>query len=226
MVTTAKKKAPAKVVVKAAVKAKPPVVPAKTIANTAAKAAAMRSADELKTPIAKATSKPANKPVNKSATKASVKPAAKSVAKTVAKTAPAIKSPSYKPASQSKTQSKSGTKVTKKVVVKGAARSVDAVQLENGKSVAKKSAPSAKSESNPKEKVRKPKLVRDSFTMPEAEYAVLGEVKKACIAAGIEVKKSQLLRVGLVLLKKTPISTLKNLVENLQTLKAGRPKLG
>ena len=69
-------------------------------------------------------------------------------------------------------------------------------------------------------------MVRDSFTMPEAEYAVLSEVKKACIAAGIEVKKSQLLRVGLVLLKKTPVSALKILVEELPPLKAGRPKLG
>ncbi len=77
-----------------------------------------------------------------------------------------------------------------------------------------------------KEKIKKPKLVRDSFTMPELEYAVLGEVKKACIAAGIEVKKSQLLRVGLVLLKGTPVSSLKSLIEGLQTLKAGRPKLG
>lgn len=76
-----------------------------------------------------------------------------------------------------------------------------------------------------KEKHKKPKLVRDSFTMPEAEYAVLGEVKKACIAAGIEVKKSQLLRVGLQLLKKTPVSTLKTMIAGLQPLKAGRPKL-
>ncbi|MBC3874635.1 hypothetical protein [Undibacterium flavidum] len=76
-----------------------------------------------------------------------------------------------------------------------------------------------------KEKHKKPKLVRDSFTMPEAEYAVLGEVKKACIAAGIEVKKSQLLRVGLQLLKKTPVSNLKTMIAGLQPLKAGRPKL-
>lgn len=93
---------------------------------------------------------------------------------------------------------------------------------------AKKVAATAKSvsaEAAVKEKHKKPKLVRDSFTMPEAEYAVLGEVKKACIAAGIEVKKSQLLRVGLQLLKKTPVSTLKTMIAGLQPLKAGRPKM-
>lgn len=77
-----------------------------------------------------------------------------------------------------------------------------------------------------KEKVKKAKLVRDSFTMPEAEYAVLGEVKRTCLAAGIEVKKSQLLRIGLALLSKTEPSDLKRLIEALPPLKAGRPKVG
>lgn len=75
-----------------------------------------------------------------------------------------------------------------------------------------------------KDKVKKAKLVRDSFTMPEAEYAVLGSVKKACLAGGIEVKKSQLLRIGLLLLSRTEISTLKKLIADLAPLKAGRPK--
>jgi hypothetical protein len=60
--------------------------------------------------------------------------------------------------------------------------------------------------------------------MPEAEYAVLNHVKKACLSAGIEVKKSQLLRVGLLLLSKTDVASLKTLVANLEPLKAGRPK--
>ena len=75
-----------------------------------------------------------------------------------------------------------------------------------------------------KEKAKKAKLVRDSFTMPESEYEVLGQVKKACISAGVEVKKSQLLRIGLVLLKKTDVSSLKILIAGLEPLKAGRPK--
>ena len=60
--------------------------------------------------------------------------------------------------------------------------------------------------------------------MPEPEYAVLGQVKKACLAAGIEVKKSQLLRIGLLLLSHTDVKSLAKLIANLAPLKAGRPK--
>lgn len=75
-----------------------------------------------------------------------------------------------------------------------------------------------------KEKFKKPKLVRDSFTMPESEYAVLSAVKKACLSAGVEVKKSQLLRIGLLLLSQTDLAKLKMLIAGLAPLKAGRPK--
>jgi hypothetical protein len=75
-----------------------------------------------------------------------------------------------------------------------------------------------------KEKARKAKLVRDSFTMPEAEYAVLGAVKKACLKAGFEAKKSQLLRVGVALLQSIETAKLKTLLATLPPLKAGRPK--
>lgn len=75
-----------------------------------------------------------------------------------------------------------------------------------------------------KEKPKKPKLVRDSFTMPETEYAVLGEVKKACLKAGIEVKKSELLRVGVALIRQLDTAKLKEILAGLPALKAGRPK--
>jgi hypothetical protein len=76
------------------------------------------------------------------------------------------------------------------------------------------------------EKPRKPKLVRDSFTMPADEYAVLGEVKKACLKAGVAVKKSELLRVGVALIRKLDAAALKGALEALPVLKAGRPKKG
>jgi hypothetical protein len=76
----------------------------------------------------------------------------------------------------------------------------------------------------PKEKVKKAKLVRDSFSMPEAEYAVLGAVKKACLKVGVEVKKSELLRIGVALIQKMDVSGLKGVLATLPPLKAGRPK--
>ena len=75
-----------------------------------------------------------------------------------------------------------------------------------------------------KEKAKKPKLVRDSFTMPELEYQALGDVKKACLKAGIDVKKSELLRVGVALVKQLDLAKLKAALAALAPLKAGRPK--
>jgi hypothetical protein len=75
-----------------------------------------------------------------------------------------------------------------------------------------------------KEKTKKTKLVRDSFTMPEAEYAVLGDVKKSCLKAGIAVKKSELLRVGVALIRQLDTAKLKEELDRLPVLKAGRPK--
>ena len=73
------------------------------------------------------------------------------------------------------------------------------------------------------EKVKKPKLVRDSFTMPQSEYDVLAQVKKSCIAAGFEIKKSELLRIGVSLLQKLDTKKINEALSGLTPLKAGRP---
>lgn len=75
-----------------------------------------------------------------------------------------------------------------------------------------------------KEKVKRPKLVRDSFTMPEPEYQIPGDVKKACLKAGFEIKKSELLRVGVAMIKNMDLASLKKVLATLPPLKAGRPK--
>lgn len=87
-----------------------------------------------------------------------------------------------------------------------------------------KAAPVTKAPAAPKVKVHKPKLVRDSFTMPDDEYAVLGLVKKACLKAGVEVKKSELLRAGVALLKQLDLAGLRQVLSGLPQLKTGRPK--
>ncbi len=87
-----------------------------------------------------------------------------------------------------------------------------------------KSSPASVVISEVKEKVKKAKLIRDSFTMPEMEYAVLGEVKKNCLKAGFEVKKSELLRIGVVLIRDLDLAALKSAVGALSPLKPGRPR--
>lgn len=70
----------------------------------------------------------------------------------------------------------------------------------------------------------KSRLVRDSFTMPEQEYAVLAAVKQGCLKAGFEVKKSELLRIGVALLSQLDMATLQGVLASLPQLKTGRPR--
>lgn len=72
-------------------------------------------------------------------------------------------------------------------------------------------------------KVKKTKLVRDSFTIPELEYAQLAALKQRCMAAGVAVKKSELLRAGLQALALMPEAILIGQLEGLEKLKTGRP---
>ena len=59
--------------------------------------------------------------------------------------------------------------------------------------------------------------------MPEQEYGVLADVKQACLKAGFEVKKSELLRIGVALLGQLDVSTLQGVLAALPQLKTGRP---
>ncbi|WP_413671850.1 hypothetical protein ACEN9H_20230 [Massilia cellulosiltytica] len=81
---------------------------------------------------------------------------------------------------------------------------------------------SARAKAAPAPAVR-PHLVRDSFTMPEQEYAVLATVKRACLKAGFEVKKSELLRMGVALLGQLDTASLRAVLDSLPQLKTGRP---
>lgn len=70
----------------------------------------------------------------------------------------------------------------------------------------------------------KSKVIRDSFTMPKDEYAKLGEFKQLCLKAGLHVKKSELLRAGLIELGKLSIPQLERAIVQLAPIKTGRPK--
>lgn len=154
---------------------------------------------ELKTAARKAAPK---KPAAKAAPAKTV--AAKTAPANPAAARPAVKAPATPAA---KPAPKPAAKKAPAVKAPAAAKSV----------AVKPAAPAA-------EKARKPKLVRDSFTMPELEYAVLGQVKKACIKAGFEIKKSELLRIGVALISQLDLATLKNVLGSLPQLKTGRPK--
>lgn len=72
----------------------------------------------------------------------------------------------------------------------------------------------------------KKKVVRDSFTMPQDDYAMLAALKQSCLKTGLHVKKSELLRAGLHALGKLSAAQLKLAVGKLEQIKTGRPKKG
>jgi hypothetical protein len=73
-------------------------------------------------------------------------------------------------------------------------------------------------------KGKQPKLVRDSFTMPENEYAQIATLKKRMAGLGGDVKKSELLRAGLGLLAALQNKELAAVMASVERVKTGRPK--
>ncbi len=73
-------------------------------------------------------------------------------------------------------------------------------------------------------KVKKPKLVRDSFTIPKDEYVVIDSLKTRAGKLGQAVKKSELLRAGVKALAAMSDIQFKAALNNVPTIKTGRPK--
>ena len=80
-----------------------------------------------------------------------------------------------------------------------------------------------KHKSQLKTKPFKEKVIRDSFSFPEHDYLKISELKQTCLAEGIHVKKSELLRAGLKLLTNLSLAQLKQAVEQVEKIKTGRP---
>jgi hypothetical protein len=78
--------------------------------------------------------------------------------------------------------------------------------------------------SGKKQKHAKTKVIRDSFSFPEQDYEKISELKKVCLAAGVHIKKSEILRAGLHLLSALTIEQLKEAVGQVEQVKTGRPK--
>ena len=147
----------------------------------------------------------------KAAAKA-VKPVAKAPAKAAAKTVKPVAKVASKPAPKS--AAKPAVKPAAKLSVKRAATPAPAALKRAAKAVVASAVPTAGN----------PSLVRDSFTMPEAEYAVFASTKQRCLKAGVEIKKSELLRIGMALVGQLDVATLQAVLAGLPQLKTGRPR--
>lgn len=73
-------------------------------------------------------------------------------------------------------------------------------------------------------KVKKPKLVRDSFTIPKNEYQVIDSLKQRSAKLGHPMKKSELLRAGIKVLNGLGEAEFKAALADVPAIKTGRPK--
>jgi hypothetical protein len=145
---------------------------------------------------------PASAPVSavKPAVKRAIKPAAKTVVKPAKVASPAQPVAAAKPAAAVKPAA------TAKAAAKPAS-----------KAAAK---PAVKKEV----KVKKAKLLRDSFTIPKPEYGVLEDLKLRAAKLAQPVKKSELLRAGIKALAAMADAALLAALKAVPAIKTGRPK--
>jgi hypothetical protein len=136
--------------------------------------------------------------------------------------APLAKAPAAKKATVKKTAVKKAAATqpaTKKPVVKKAA--AKPVTKTAVKTTVK---PTKTVQAAKPTKVKKPKLVRDSFTIPKDEYVVIESLKVRAGKLGQAVKKSELLRAGIKALAAMSDIQYKAALSNVPTIKTGRPK--
>jgi len=110
------------------------------------------------------------------------------------------------------------------------------------KAVAKKAAPPAKKVQKPvvpaapkaskvaapekAKAAKKPKLVRDSFTMPKDEYQAIETLKQRATGLQRTAKKSELLRAGIKALSAMDDKSFAAILAKVPALKTGRPLRG
>jgi hypothetical protein len=112
---------------------------------------------------------------------------------------------------------KAVVKAPVKTVIKTAAKPVAKPVLKTSVKLA--ALPKTEKSAKPK----KPKLVRDSFTIPKAEYAVLDDLKQRATQLNSAVKKSELIRAGIKALAAMSDTAFLAALKAVPTIKTGRP---
>jgi hypothetical protein len=92
------------------------------------------------------------------------------------------------------------------------------------RATAKKSAGKPVDPAPPEVVKSKQKLVRDSFTIPKGEYAVLDELKRRALRLTRPAKKGEILRAGIAALRALPDTGFLKALDAVPSLKTGRPK--
>jgi hypothetical protein len=116
---------------------------------------------------------------------------------------------------------KSPTQTARKAPVK--AKSVPAKQPVTKTATVSTAKPKTKVKPVTEVKVKKPKLVRDSFTFPKDEYQAIAALKQKALGLKHSAKKSEILRAGLKLLSSLNDKAFLAALSNVPALKTGRP---
>lgn len=192
------------------------------------------AAKNKKAPAVKpaAAAKPPKKLVPRPAPKVEAKPVAAVAEPVVAPTAkpaepapaaPAVKAAPVAPAASKARAVRKPTRVEETVakhqkVLADALVKAQAIKYDQPKVMKQEVAKATKPA-----KAKKVKLVRDSYAMPETEYAQIGVLKKRLSGLGNDVKKSELLRGGIAVLAALNDAELKAVMGRVERIKTGRP---
>ena len=130
----------------------------------------------------------------------------------------ATRSTTGKTPAQGAAKSPAAGKTARKATVKAAPAKAA------GKTAAKAAKPSAPKVPEAAPAPVKHKLVRDSFTIPKSEYAVLEALKQRATQLKQPAKKSELLRAGIAVLQGLGDKAFLAALAGVPSLKTGRPK--
>jgi len=147
------------------------------------------------------------------------------VAATKVAAKPAVKRVAKKPAAPAPVAVKAVVKTVTKPVAKAAPKAAAKPAVKAAPKAAAK--PAVKAVAKPKAeklvKPKKPKLVRDSFTIPKVEYTVLDDLKQRAGKLASAVKKSELIRAGVKALAAMSDAAFLAALKVVPTIKTGRP---
>ena len=133
------------------------------------------------------------------------------------------KSPTVSAKASTKVVAKPAAPVTAKRVTSKALPKKPAAAPANPVTRAVSPKPTTKVSAVKVEKVKKPKLIRDSFTIPKAEYVVIETLKERAGKLARATKKSELLRAGIKALAAMSDANFLVALSAVPTIKTGRP---
>ena len=82
--------------------------------------------------------------------------------------------------------------------------------------------PPASPASEPSRSPARAKVIRDGFTMPASDYALIAQLQTTALQAGLSVTKSEVLRAGLQVLSQLTETALTQALRGVEKVKTGR----